>query len=178
LRRYQQAHESFSEPWSPSDSGVGEGTPALSHFKRGLALLRDGNADEALEPLREAARREPQNPYYVSFYGLCVARAQKKWAAARELCEAALRWKPYESQLHLNLAEVYVAAGERDAAVETLDKALRYCKPDARIKRARSRLGQRYSPLIPFFERGHFVNRTLGKLRHRAMQRLRKYGDG
>jgi tetratricopeptide (TPR) repeat protein len=161
------------EQWSgPSDN-----TSVLTIFKRGLDLLRNGRPGDALDYLRAAAEREQQNPYYISFYGLCVARTQKKWEAAIDLCETALRWKPGDSQLYLNLAEVYVAAGRRDEAVDTLDKAIRYCKPDARIKRARSRLGRRNSPLVPFLARNHVVNRSLGKLRHRARQLFHRAGD-
>jgi tetratricopeptide (TPR) repeat protein len=151
-----------------------ENTSALAEFKRGLELLRNGQAGEALEFLRRAAEREQHNPYYISFLGLCVARAERKFPAALQLCEEGVRAKPGETQLYLNLAEVYVGAGRRDEAVETLDKALRYCKPDQRISRARSRLGKRGSPMLPFLARENVLNRGLGSLRHRALQRLRR----
>src|SRR6202140_1485649 len=93
---------------------------ALSEFKQGINLLRDGHSAEAVEYLRHAAELEQQNPYYLSFLGVSVARAQRKWAAAVELCKAALRLRRNEAQLYLNLAEVYVSAGRRDDAIEIL----------------------------------------------------------
>ena len=149
-------------------------TPDLAEFKQGIKLLRDGHSGEALECLQHAAELKRQNPYYLSFLGVSMARAQRKWAPAVELCKAALNLKRNEAQLYLNLAEVYVSAGLREDAVETLDKALRYCGADARIRRERGRFGRRCSPVLSFLERGNFFNRTLGKLRHGALERLRR----
>jgi Flp pilus assembly protein TadD len=128
----------------------------LAEFKQGIKLLRNGHSTEALEYLRHAAELEQQNPYYLSYLGVAVARAQRKWAAATKFCEVALSSKRTEAQLYLNLAEVYVSAGRRDDAVEVLDRGLIYFKADNRIKRARANLGKRCSPVLPFLERGPF----------------------
>jgi len=89
----------------------------VAEFKVGIKLLRDGHPNEAFEYFRNAADSEQRNPFYLSFLGLSVARAQRKWAAAVELCEMAISLRRNEAQLYLNLAEVYVAAGRRDDAV-------------------------------------------------------------
>jgi Flp pilus assembly protein TadD len=148
--------------------------PALVDFKKGIKLLRKGHSAEALEYLRHAAQMEQQNPYYLSFLGVAVARAQRKWPAAVRFCETALSSKRSEALLYLNLAEVYVSAGRRDDAVAVLDRGLIYFNTDTRIRRARANLGRRSSPLLPFLERGHFLNRSLGKLRYCVSERLRK----
>jgi len=140
---------------------------ALGEFKQGIKLLRSGQSAEAFEYLKHAAELNQQNPYYLSFLGVSVARAQRKWTAAVRLCETAVTLRRNEVQLYLNLAEVYVSAGRRDDAVAVLDRALLYSRLDARIKRARAELGKRSSPVLPFLEREHFLNRNLGKLRHR-----------
>src|ERR1700676_3563618 len=135
---------------------------ALSEFKQGINLLRDGHSAEAVEYLRHAAELEQQNPYYLSFLGVSVARAQRKWAAAVKLCETAINLKRSEAQLYLNLAEVYVSADRRDDAVAVLDKSLIYLGMAARIRRARANLGKRGSPILPFLQREHILNRSLG----------------
>jgi Flp pilus assembly protein TadD len=150
---------------------------ALADFKQGASLLRKGQSSEALEYLRRAAELQQQNPYYLSFLGVCLARAQGKWTAAVELCKTAINIKRKEAQLYVNLAEVYVSAGRRDRAVETLDTALIYCKTDARITRMRGKLQKRRSPVVPFLERGNLLNRSLGQLRHRVLKTLRKSED-
>jgi Flp pilus assembly protein TadD len=150
---------------------------ALVEFKQGIKLLQNGYSAKALECLQHAAELEQYNPYYLSFLGVSVARAQRKWAAAVNLCEMAVALRRNEAQLYLNLAEVYVSAGRRDDAIEILDTALRYCPGDARIRKVRGSLGRRGSPVLPFLDRGHFLNWGLGKLRHRALGRLRKSQD-
>src|SRR6266446_5993124 len=140
----------------------------LDEFKQGIKLLRNGKSAEALEYLQHAAESNQQNPYYLSFLGVSVARAQRKWVSAVKLCETALSLRRTEAQLYLNLAEVYVSAGRRDDAVAVLDRGLVYFRVDARIRRARADLGRRCAPPLPFLERGHFLNRSLGKLRYRV----------
>jgi Flp pilus assembly protein TadD len=147
---------------------------ALDEFKQGVKLLRNGQSAEALEYLRHAAELNQQNPYYLSFLGVSVARAQRKWAPAVQLCEAALSLRRNEVQLYLNLAEVYVAAGRRDDAVAVLDRGLLYSRLDVRVRRARAQLGKRNSPVLPFLERGNLLNVYLGKLRHRVLGGSRK----
>ena len=147
---------------------------ALTEFKIGMKLLQNGQSAEALEYLRHAAELNQHNPYYLSFWGVSVARAQRKWVAAVKLCETALSLRRSDAQLYLNLAEVYVSAGRRDDAVAVLDRSLLYLRVNARIRRARANLGRRGSPVLPFLERGNFLNRSLGKLRHNVLGRFGK----
>ena len=143
-----------------------EDSAAVAEFKHALKLLRNGHPDDALEYFRQAAERGKSNPYYLSFLGVCVARAQRKWDEAVKLCDAALRLKRNEPQFYMNLAEVYVCAGRRGEAIAVLDGGLTYCGTDERIRRARSRFGRRGSAVLPFLDRHHFLNRNLGRLRH------------
>jgi Flp pilus assembly protein TadD len=148
--------------------------PALAEFKEGIRLLRDGHPADAYEYFRRASELDKQNPYYLSFTGLSVSRARQKWVDPVALCETALSLKRNETQLYLNLAEVYESARRQDDAVLVLEKGLIYCKGDNRIARARANLGRRRPPVLPSLDRGHFLNRTLGKLRHRVSGSLRK----
>ena len=147
---------------------------SLAEFRQGMALLRQGQSSEALEYLRRAAELNQENPTYMSFLGVSMARAKRNWEAAAELCKTALNLRRNDAQLYVNLADVYVSAGRRDIAVETLDSGLRRCGADARIARARGRLTKRRSPVLPFLGRGNLLNRSLGKLRHRLLKLLRK----
>jgi tetratricopeptide (TPR) repeat protein len=147
----------------------------LVEFKQGIALLQKGHSAEAVEYLQHAVELKQQNPYYLSFLGVSMARALQKWAAAAELCRKAISMRRNEPQLYLNLAEVYMSAARRRDAVETLDAASRYCGADARIKRMRGRFGERCSPVLPFLERSNPLNRSLGRLRQRLLERLGKH---
>jgi len=143
-------------------------------FREGVELLKNEYPEKALIRLRRAFERDRHNPYYISFLGLSIARAEQKWDQAMELCETAIKLKRTEIQFHMNLVEVYSLAGWREKALNKLDAALRLFDNDARLKRARSKVVQRRAPVLPFFGRSHFLNRKLGKLRHRMLKRLDK----
>jgi Flp pilus assembly protein TadD len=152
-------------------------TDAVAEFKQGVDFLQGGKPGSAIEYFRNAVEAEQRNPYYLSFLGLAVARAQKKWKPASQLCEAALRFKPDEPQFYLNLAEVYAASDRRKDAIDILESALRRFGSNAQIKRERDGLGKRSGQVLPFLTRQHFLNRTLGQLRHQAVSRLNKTED-
>jgi Flp pilus assembly protein TadD len=145
---------------------------ALAEFKEGVALLKNGYPQKALLRLRRAFETEKHNPFYLSFLGLSIARAERKWDQACELCEIALQLRRQETQFYLNLAEVYASAGRRTKALDTLDAGLALFGEDGRLKHARSRLEKRRSPVLPFLRRENVLNRKFGKLRHRALKRL------
>jgi len=148
-------------------------TEAFRELKRALGHVREAELNRALVHIRRAVELERHNPFYLSYLGLLLARAEQKWSEAEDLCTAALRMKPDQPQLYLNLAEVYVIAGRREDAVETLTKGLQYARRDLRLKVALGKLATRRSPVLPFLPRHHFFNRHLGKIRHRALKFLR-----
>jgi hypothetical protein len=77
-------------------------------------------------------------------------------------------------QFHLNLADVYSAEGRRGDAKDTLDRAMQIFGKDERLVRARGLVEKRRANVLPFLGRNHFLNRELGKLRHRALKHLSK----
>jgi Flp pilus assembly protein TadD len=147
-------------------------TEAFGQFRKGIEYLRDGHALEGLPFMRRAVELEGHNPYYISYLGLMTARAERKWAAGEELCRSALQMRRNEPQLYLNLSEVYVAAGRREDATEILIRGLKNARRDFRLRLALKRLSGRRRPVLPFLARDHFLNRQLGVLRHRALEKL------
>jgi tetratricopeptide (TPR) repeat protein len=156
-----------------SPKGTAEFDPMVE-FREGIQLLKNEYPQKALVKLQRAYESDKHNPYYMSFLGLSIARGQRKWDKASELCEMAVKLKPTELQFHLNLGEVYAAAGLREKALDKLDLALERFGEDARLKQARSRIEKRRNPVLPILGRGHFLNRELGKLRHRTLKHLVK----
>ena len=69
---------------------------------------------------------------------------------------------------------MYALAGLREKALHELDGALKLFGNDPRLRRARAKVVKRRAPVLPFFGRSHFLNRGLGKLRHRLLKRLDK----
>jgi tetratricopeptide (TPR) repeat protein len=145
-------------------------TEAFREFKQGLTLLRDDYALKALPHMRRAAELDRNNPYYMSYLGVVLARSEQQWGEAERLCDSAVRMKRNQAQLYLNLAEVYATAGRRDEAIEALQAGLKYARRDVRLTIALNRLIPRRPPVLTFLSRRNLLNRQLGRIRHRAMQ--------
>lgn len=146
----------------------------IAEFREGVAHLKAGYPQKALVCLRHAFETEKHNPFYLSFLGLAIAHAERKWDKASELCEIAVQLRRSEVQFHLNLAEVYGISGRRGKALDALDAALKHFGENKQLRRARSRAEKRRHPVLRFLSRDNFLNRELGKLRHRAFKRLGK----
>jgi Flp pilus assembly protein TadD len=149
-------------------------TDPVANFKQGIGLLKTGHPKEALVLFRAAFECEKHNPYYLSYLGLSVARAERDWERASELCEIAVQLKRKEIQFYLNLAEVYSLSKRPEKQFDILDAAIELFGDDKRLRQARSRLNKRRPPVLSFFSRDHVLNRKLGKLRHRALGHLGK----
>jgi len=143
----------------------------MVEFRDGVELLKNEYPEKALLKLRRAFESDKRNPYYISFLGLSIARAEQNWEQALDLCETAVQLNRKEIKFHLNLVEVYALAGWREKALRKLDTASKLFGDDARLKRFRAKVVERRAPVLPFLGRGHFLNRELGKWRHRMLKR-------
>ncbi len=144
-------------------------TEAFREFKTGLTLLRDNYSAKALEHIQRAAELEKNNPYYMSYLGVALARTEHRWADAERMCDTAVRMKRNQAQLYLNLAEVYLASGRREDAREALLSGMKYARRDIRLNIAMAKLTNRRSPVFSFLERKHPLNRHFGMLRHKTL---------
>ena len=149
-------------------------TEAFREFKTGLAFLRDNYANKALTHIQKAAELEKNNPYYMSYLGVTLARTQQRFADAERMCDSAVRMKRNQAQLYLNLAEVYIAAGRKEDAREALMSGMKYARRDIRLNIAMAKLTQRREPVFSFLERKHPLNRHFGMLRHKTLHAFGK----
>jgi tetratricopeptide (TPR) repeat protein len=145
---------------------------AFREFREGLAMMRDGDAEKAMGLLRQASEHDPENPYYLSYYGLSLAYAEGKWADAERLCHTAVCRARRQAQLHLNLAEIYAASGRKQAAADALALGLHYVPDDMRLQIEMGKLATRRPPVLRFLPRSHALNQVLGVARHRLMSSL------
>src|SRR6202043_980261 len=132
---------------------------AFREFKTGLNLLRDNYAEKALPHMRRAVDLDRNNPYYMSYLGVVLARSERKWGEAETLCDSAVRMKRNQAQLYLNLAEVYSTAGRREDAVEAIQAGLKFARRDVRLTIAMNKLTDRRRPVLTFLTRKHPLNR-------------------
>src|SRR5437660_11338475 len=103
--------------------------------------------------MKRAAELEKNNPYYMSYLGVVLARSVHKWGEAEKLCDGAVRLKRNQAQLHLNLAAVYATAGRRDEAVEALQAGLRVGRRDSRVNIAMNKLTRRRQAMLSCLKR-------------------------
>src|SRR6266700_4447259 len=79
----------------------------MNEFREGVELLKNEYPEKALVRLRRAFEGDKHNPYFMSFLGLSIARAQRKGYKAAELCELSVQLKPKEIQFYLNRGDGY-----------------------------------------------------------------------
>ena len=164
-------------------------TEATEEFKQGLSLLRNDYPGKALLHLNKAVELEKNNPFYLSYLGVALARAGKNWSLAEKLCSQplqmkrpqpdfdlaeklcsrALQMKRTQPDFYLNLSEVYGLAGNKEEAIETLSRGLKFTKQNAHLAHALRRFGRRRRPVLRFLDRTHYLNRQFGKMRNRLL---------
>lgn len=102
----------------------------------------------------------------LSFFGLCLALVQKKYKSAIELARRAADLEFYNGDHHANLARIYVAAGNRKKALETIESGLRQNPDHEGLLAVRKDIGVRARPPVPFLTRANPINVSLGQARH------------
>jgi predicted Zn-dependent protease len=135
-------------------------------FEKGLLLLKENEPHEALDLLQEAAEEEPGNPWFRSYYGLCLGHL-KRFAEAEKHCQAAIDLNLAKAQFYINLGEVYLLGARRKRAHEMFSEALKWEKENPLAKKYLAQMGLRKKPVLPFLGRSHPVNVSLGKLRRK-----------
>src|SRR5258708_29994622 len=131
-------------------------------------------AEDASSPL--ILSKTAKSATGLSYFGLCLMLVQKKTKQAIDLCKRAIELEFYDGNHYANLARVYVAAGNRKKALETVQQAMKDHREDAALLQVRRELGVRSSPPVPFLDRSNPINVTLGQSRHakKAAQREAK----
>jgi len=107
-----EAKEAVAELQSAVDLGVGTGQAEVLLV---LTHLRQGQTDEALAAARRLAERQPENPLTHNLVGAAYL-AKQDTASARSAFEQALRVSASFAPAALNLAQLDVREGKRDAA--------------------------------------------------------------
>jgi tetratricopeptide (TPR) repeat protein len=91
---------------------------------------------------------------------------QRKFKPAIDLCKLAIELQFYNADHYANLARVYIAAGNRKKAIDAIEQGLKSHAEDETLLEVRRQLGVRAKPPVPFLDRAHPINVTLGQARH------------
>lgn len=146
--------------------------PVNELFSRGCDALACGAHAEALGLLRTAHDQAPQNARVRSYYGLALARVEKRFSDAVALCNSALKQEFFNPILYLNAAQVYLEFDFKADAIRCLRRGLMIDPSNRGIAEMLEDLGRRGGPVLRFLPRGHVLNVWLGHARHR-MRRVR-----
>lgn len=130
-------------------------------FLRALTLFLDVYGTEDAPPIRT-----PKDASGLSFFGLSLAVMQKKFKPAIDLCKRAVDLEFYNGDHYANLARVYLTAGNRKKALETIEQGLKLAPGHDYLLEVRESMGVRSRPAVPFLDRSHPINVSLGQSRH------------
>lgn len=139
------------------------GAIGREHFLTGVRMMYACRYGDALSHFQEAVLLEPQLRGYLSYLGLAIAHAQKKFVEAEQLCRRAIESEYHRPEHYFNLAEVYVLAGRRGEAVKCYNQALSWNPNFEAALDALRKLGVRRPPVVPMLHRDHPLNIILGK---------------
>ena len=140
-------------------------------FLRALTLFLDVYGTDDAPPIRT-----PKDAGGLSYFGLTLALMQKQFKPAIDLCRRAIELEFYNGDHYANLGRVYVAAGNRKKALETIEQGLKLVPEHEYLTRVRASLGVRSRPAVPFLDRANPINVSLGQARHakKVSERERK----
>ncbi len=148
-------------PRTPKDIDIAIAAVLQEDYLRALSSFVEIYGTEDSPPIQS-----PRDGLGLSYFGLVLALVQKKYKIAVDLCKRAIDLEFYNGDHYMNLARVYLAAGNRKKAVETADAGLRLVPGHEGLTKVRRELGVRSRPLVPFLDRTNPVNVSLGQARH------------
>ena len=145
----------------------------LKRIDRAVVMTDDGQYLEALTEFLDIYGTTDAPPLNsakaatgLSAFGLCLAIVQKKYRAASDLCKRAIDLEFYNGDHYANYARVYMLVGNRKKALDTVEDGLKIAPENEQLARVRRELGVRSRPAVPFLDRSHPINVSLGQARH------------
>lgn len=130
-------------------------------YLKALTLFLDVYGTDAAPPIKN-----PKDASALSYFGVCLAMVHRKFKEAVELCKRAIDLEFYNGDHYANLARVYIAGNNRKKAYETLESGLKVAAENGSLRALRKEMGVRARPTVPFLDRSHPINVSLGQARH------------
>jgi len=99
-----------------------DGNFAFTHRYLGYVLAKQGKYDEALSEMKKAAEQDPLHFTPGIGYVYALSGDTQK---AREILRQELDRRKLEGYVDMNIATIYVALGEKEKAIESIEEAFR-----------------------------------------------------
>jgi len=143
------------------------------YFEEIQQLLRRGNGKSAMNSLRHALEKFPDDLFLLSYYGYLLAVIENNPKEGIKICEDALKTlrksMPLGSEFfypvfYLNLGRAYLKNNRKKDAVRAFQDGLKNDPENRDILWEIQKLGIRKKPPFTFLSRNNPVNIYLGKL--------------
>lgn len=145
------------------------------HDRIGTAveLTKEQKYAEALEIFEECLPRlsshderdKPVLSRSSSFYGVCVAVINRRYAEAAKYCNLSIKSQFMDPDHHTNLGLVHLERDDRGGAIEQFHAGLRIQPKNVRIHKILNSIGRRKAPVLSFLARDNPINVWLGRRR-------------
>ena len=143
-------------------------------FQRGLNHLEHKQYQQSIKLIQAAMEQDKidgankgTSMRHLSFLGLALVLANGRSEEGLKLCEQATRRDFFDADIFCNLGLALMRNRQKGPAFEAFRKGLALMPKHRRILEELSRVERRDSRVFRGLPRGHFLNRTLGILRHR-----------
>lgn len=130
-------------------------------YLRALTMFMEIYGTDDAPPIQS-----PRDAQGLSFFGLCLALVKRMNKPAIDLCKRAIDLEFYNGDHYANLARVYLVAGNRKKALEAAESGLKVAPENEELLEVRKMIGIRSRPPVPFLDRSHPINVSLGQSRH------------
>lgn len=147
------------------------GAIGREHFLTGVRMMYACRYGDALVHFQEAVMLEPHSKGYLSYLGVAVAHAERKYSDAEQLCRRAIEAEYHRPEHYHNLGEVHLLAGRKSDAMKCFNQALSWNPNFEAAQDALRKLGVRKAPVLPMLARSHPVNVILGKALRKKTRR-------
>src|SRR5437016_13937582 len=133
------------------------------HFMAGVRMLYACRYRDAVNHFQEAIMLEPAAKGYLSYLGLAVAHADRKYNDAEQLCRRSIEIEYHRPEHYHNLGEVFLLANRAKDAIKAFNQALswnpNYEPPNVPL----GSLGAGNPPAVRFLPRSIPTNAIPGK---------------
>lgn len=136
--------------------------------EEGMRLTKEGRFSEALK-LFDQDLSFTHNPAAMSFYALCLAEVEGNYERAISLCLMAAEKEFYNPEIYLNLGRIFLMNGQKNVAVKSFKKGLRFDTTHAGLIGEIRKLGLRRKPVFGFLQRTNALNRLFGRLSYKIV---------
>ena len=136
-------------------------------FAKAVEALAADAVPSALALLERGLKLHDNRAWY-SYLGYCIAKERGQQMKGIDLCKASLELEPENPAHYLNLAKLYLVAGNKKESLLVLRKGMSVGE-SAGLVALLDKIGTRKPPVLSFLPRSNPLNKLLGLL----LERLR-----